>query len=234
MDWTKRIRQPPARLKHDNPFQLLISTILSAQSTDVRVNMVTPGLFKKYPTPAALAYANPRDIEQEIRSTGFYRNKTKSILGASKKIVEEFGGEVPRTMEQILTLPGVARKTANVVLGTGFGIASGVVVDTHVQTAFAATGFDEERGPEENRDRSDESDSRRSLDSVFPSTDLARKTDLQGAQTAVHRVQSGKDLLFERQDDLTFRRGPKGSKFTRDSIQNSFIYEIPYTAFTAD
>jgi endonuclease III len=119
-------------LKHDNPFQLLISTILSAQSTDVRVNMVTPGLFKKYPTPAALAYANPRDIEEEIRSTGFYRNKTKSILGASKKIVEEFNGEVPRTMEQILTLPGVARKTANVVLGTGFGIASGVVVDTHV------------------------------------------------------------------------------------------------------
>ena len=120
-------------LKHDNPFQLLISTILSAQSTDVRVNIVTPGLFKKYPTPAALAYANPRDIEEEIRSTGFYRNKTKSILGASKKIVEEFGGEVPRTMEQILTLPGVARKTANVVLGTGFGIASGVVVDTHVK-----------------------------------------------------------------------------------------------------
>ena len=120
-------------LKHDNPFQLLISTILSAQCTDERVNMVTPGLFKKYPTPAEFAYANPRDIEEEIRSTGFYRNKTKSILGASKKIVEEFGGEVPRTMEQILTLPGVARKTANVVLGTGFGIASGVVVDTHVQ-----------------------------------------------------------------------------------------------------
>jgi endonuclease III len=120
-------------LKHDNPFQLLISTILSAQCTDERVNMVTPGLFKKYPTPAAFAYANPRDIEEEIRSTGFYRNKTKSILGASKKIVEEFNGEVPRTMEQIRTLPGVARKTGNVVLGTGFGIASGVVVDTHVQ-----------------------------------------------------------------------------------------------------
>jgi len=120
-------------LKHDNAFQLLISTILSAQSTDQRVNMVTPGLFKKYPSPAALAYANPNDIEQEIRSTGFYRNKTKSIIGASKKIVEEFHGEVPRTMEEILTLPGVARKTANVVLGTAFGIASGIVVDTHVQ-----------------------------------------------------------------------------------------------------
>jgi endonuclease III len=120
-------------LNHENEFQLLISTILSAQSTDVRVNMVTPGLFKKYPSPEALAYANPRDIEEEIRSTGFYRNKTKSIIGASKKIVEEFHGEVPRTMEQILTLPGVARKTANVVLGTAFGIPSGIVVDTHVQ-----------------------------------------------------------------------------------------------------
>jgi len=120
-------------LKHDNAFQLLISTILSAQSTDQRVNIVTPGLFKKYASPAALAYANPNDIEQELRSTGFFRNKTKSILGASKMIVEEFHGEVPRTMEEILTLPGVARKTANVVLGTAFGIASGIVVDTHVQ-----------------------------------------------------------------------------------------------------
>jgi endonuclease-3 len=120
-------------LKHENAFQLLISTILSAQTTDERVNMVTPGLFKKYPTPEAFAHANPKDIEQEIRSTGFYRNKTKSIIGASKKIVEEFHGEVPRTMEELLRLPGVARKTANVVLGCAFGIASGIVVDTHVQ-----------------------------------------------------------------------------------------------------
>jgi endonuclease-3 len=120
-------------LKHENPFQLLISTILSAQTTDERVNMVTPGLFKKYPTPQALAYANPADVEREIRSTGFYRNKTKSIIGASKKIVEEFHGEVPKTMDELLTLPGVARKTANVVLGCAFGIASGIVVDTHVQ-----------------------------------------------------------------------------------------------------
>jgi endonuclease-3 len=120
-------------LRHENAFQLLISTILSAQCTDERVNMVTPGLFKKYPSPGAFAYANPRDIENEIRSTGFYRNKTKSIIGASKKIVEEFHGEVPRTMDELLTLPGVARKTANVVLGCAFEIASGVVVDTHVQ-----------------------------------------------------------------------------------------------------
>ena len=120
-------------LKHANPFQLLIATILSAQCTDERVNMVTPGLFQKYKDAKGFAYANPAEIENDIRSTGFFRNKTKSIIGASKKIVEDFHGEVPKSMEELLTLPGVARKTANVVLGTGFGIASGVVVDTHVQ-----------------------------------------------------------------------------------------------------
>jgi endonuclease III len=119
-------------LEHKNPFQLLISTILSAQCTDVRVNQVTKTLYQKYRTPKDFAYANPMELEQEIRPTGFFRNKAKSILGAGKKIVEEFGGEVPRTMERLLTLPGVARKTANVVLGTAFGIAVGVVVDTHV------------------------------------------------------------------------------------------------------
>lgn len=119
-------------LRHENAFQLLVATILSAQCTDVRVNKVAPELFKKYPTPEHLAYANPRDIEEEIKSTGFFRNKTKSIVGASKKLVEEFGGQMPRTMEEMLTLPGAARKTANVVLGTAFGIASGVVVDTHM------------------------------------------------------------------------------------------------------
>jgi endonuclease-3 len=120
-------------LVHENPFQLLIATILSAQCTDAVVNIVTKTLFAKYPTPNDLAYADPAEIEQEIRPTGFFRNKTKSIIAASKKLVEEFGGEVPRTMEQLLTLPGAARKTANVVLGTAFGIAVGVVVDTHVQ-----------------------------------------------------------------------------------------------------
>jgi len=120
-------------LEHKDPFQLLIATILSAQCTDARVNMVTPGLFAKYPTPADFAYANPRELQEEIRSTGFFRNKTKAIIGASRKIHEEFGGQVPRTMEGLLALPGVARKTANVVLGTAYGIASGVVVDTHVQ-----------------------------------------------------------------------------------------------------
>ena len=119
-------------LKHENPFQLLISTIMSAQCTDVRVNQVAETLYKKYPTPEAFAYANPSELEQDIRPTGFFRNKTKSIMGASKAIVEKFGGQVPRTMEEMLTLPGAARKTANVVLGTAYGIASGVVVDTHV------------------------------------------------------------------------------------------------------
>jgi endonuclease III len=120
-------------LEHKNAFQLLIATILSAQCTDVRVNEVTKKLFPKYPSPQAFAYANPAELENDIRPTGFFRNKTKSIIGASKKIVEEHHGEVPKTMEQLLTLPGVARKTANVVLGTAFGIADGVVVDTHVQ-----------------------------------------------------------------------------------------------------
>ncbi len=119
-------------LVHKNPFQLLIATILSAQCTDAVVNIVTGTLFAKYPTPKDLAYANPLELEQDIRPTGFFRNKTKSVMGASRKTIEEFGGEVPRTMEELLTLPGVARKTGNVVLGTGFGIASGVVVDTHV------------------------------------------------------------------------------------------------------
>src|SRR5437899_3623228 len=120
-------------LKHANPLQLVISTILSAQCTDVRVNQVTESLYRKYPDAKAFAYANPGELEQEIRPTGFFRNKTKSVMGASKGIIENFGGEVPRTMEEILTLPGVARKTANVVLGTAYGIPSGIVVDTHVQ-----------------------------------------------------------------------------------------------------
>jgi endonuclease III len=119
-------------LNFSNAFQLLIATILSAQCTDVRVNMVTKELFQKYKTPKDFAYASPAELEKEIRPTGFFRNKTKSIMGASKGLIEKFGGEVPRTMEEILTLPGVARKTGNVVLGTAYDIASGVVVDTHV------------------------------------------------------------------------------------------------------
>jgi endonuclease-3 len=120
-------------LHHRNPYELLVATILSAQCTDERVNQVTPALFRKYPTPEALAAADQRELEQEIRPTGFYRNKARALIGAARAIVERFGGEVPRRMEDLITLPGVARKTANVVLGTAYGIASGIVVDTHVQ-----------------------------------------------------------------------------------------------------
>lgn len=119
-------------LVHKNAFQLLVATILSAQCTDVRVNQVTSELFRKYPTPQDFANLPPEELEQAIRTTGFFRNKAKSIIGASQKIMQDFDGKVPRTMEELLTLPGVARKTANVVLGTAFGIATGLVVDTHV------------------------------------------------------------------------------------------------------
>jgi endonuclease-3 len=120
-------------LHHSNPWELLVATILSAQSTDKRVNMVTPDLFRKYPTIADFANVSQAELAQDIRSTGFFNNKSKSVIGAAQKILSDFGGEVPREMEDLLTLPGVARKTANVVRGTAFGLASGVVVDTHVQ-----------------------------------------------------------------------------------------------------
>jgi len=119
-------------LTHASAWELLVATILSAQCTDERVNKTTPELFRKYPTPQALARMEPEQIEGDIRSTGFFRNKAKSIVGAARKIVSEFGGQVPQEMEQLLTLPGVARKTANVVLGTWFKKNEGVVVDTHV------------------------------------------------------------------------------------------------------
>ena len=120
-------------LHHRNPWELLVATILSAQCTDKRVNEVTPGLFAKYPTPADFAAVGPEVLAGDIRSTGFFNNKAKSVVGAAKKVVAEFGGQVPKSMEEMLTIPGAARKTANVVLGTAYGIASGVVVDTHVQ-----------------------------------------------------------------------------------------------------
>jgi len=119
-------------LTHKDAWELLVATILSAQSTDVRVNMVTPELFKKYPTVQDFAKLEPQQLEADIRSTGFFRNKSKSVVGAARKVVNEFGGKVPDNMDDLLTLPGVARKTANVVLGTWFGKAEGLVVDTHV------------------------------------------------------------------------------------------------------
>ena len=119
-------------LNHSTPWELLVATILSAQCTDKRVNEVTPGLFAKYPTIAAFAAVNQDELANDIRSTGFFNNKAKSVIGAAKRIRNDFRGEVPRNIQDLLTVPGAARKTANVVLGTAYGVASGVVVDTHV------------------------------------------------------------------------------------------------------
>ena len=119
-------------LRHSNAWELLVATILSAQCTDERVNKVTPGLFAKYPTIQDFAAVRPEVLAVDIHSTGFFNNKAKSIVGAAQTILRDFGGEIPRDLESLLTVPGAARKTANVVLGSGFGIASGVVVDTHV------------------------------------------------------------------------------------------------------
>ena len=120
-------------LDHRSPWELLVATILSAQCTDKRVNEVTPGLFAKYPTVRDMANANQAELAGDIRSTGFFNNKSKSLIGAARRILTDFGGEVPRTMDELLTVPGAARKTANVVLGTAYGLSTGVVVDTHVQ-----------------------------------------------------------------------------------------------------
>jgi endonuclease III len=135
-------------LTHASAWELLVATILSAQSTDVNVNRVTPELFRKYPTVEAFAALSPEQLEPDVRSTGFFRNKSKSVVGAAKKIVAEFGGEVPEEIEKLLTLPGVARKTANVVLGTWFKKAEGVVVDTHVHRISRRLELTRENDPQ--------------------------------------------------------------------------------------
>ena len=136
-------------LNHETPFQLLVATILSAQCTDERVNMVTPALFKKYPTPQSLAVAVPEELEEVIRSTGFFRNKAKNLIGMSQAVVEEHGGKLPKTLEELVMLPGVGRKTANVLLGTAYGIPSGVVVDTHVGRISRLLGLTKHAGAEQ-------------------------------------------------------------------------------------
>jgi endonuclease-3 len=138
---------PKTELHFQDAWQLVIATILSAQSTDKMVNSVTPALFKAYPTPRALADAPVADVERLVKSTGFFRNKTKSIQGASKVIAERFGGVVPKTMDEIVELPGVARKTANVVLGSAYGIAEGIVVDTHAGRVARRLGLTKEEDP---------------------------------------------------------------------------------------
>jgi endonuclease III len=158
-DLKKRLREIIRRLKraypgakcslnHTNPFELLIATILSAQCTDERVNIVTGDLFRKYHGPEDYLKVSPRELEQDIQSTGFFRNKTKSIQGTAKVLTEQYHGEVPQTMDQLLELPGVARKTANVVLGNAFEIKSGVVVDTHVTRLSHRLGLTKQKTAE--------------------------------------------------------------------------------------
>lgn len=134
-------------LDWETPFQLLVATILSAQCTDVRVNKVTPELFRRFPTPEAMARATQEELEDLVRTTGFFRNKAKNLLASAQRLTEVFAGEVPQTMEELLSLPGVARKTANCVLGTAFGIKVGVVVDTHVGRIARRMGFTKAQDP---------------------------------------------------------------------------------------
>ena len=143
-------KYPKARcaLHHRNAWELLVATILSAQCTDVRVNLVTPELFRRFPTPAAMASASLPELESLVRTTGFFRNKAKNILGAAQRVMDAFGGKVPANMQQLLSLPGVARKTANVVLGSWFGIAEGIVVDTHVYRISHRLGLTKATTPE--------------------------------------------------------------------------------------
>jgi len=134
-------------LHHEDSWQLLVATILSAQCTDKRVNMVAPGLFAKYPTIEDFAHASQEELANDIRSTGFFNNKAKSIIGAAKKVLNDFGGKVPKTMNEMLSIPGAARKTANVVLGTAYGIPAGIVVDTHVQRIAHRLDLTKEKEP---------------------------------------------------------------------------------------
>ncbi len=135
-------------LNHSNPFELLVATILSAQCTDVRVNMVTPGLFKKFPSPQKMAKARLEDVEEAIKSINFFRNKSKSLIGCAQMLLDQHQGELPRTVEELCELPGVGRKTANVVLGNAYNINTGIVVDTHVKRTSHLLGLTKQVDPE--------------------------------------------------------------------------------------
>jgi len=144
----KTYPQVECGLNFKNPYQLLVSTILSAQCTDKRVNIVTKSLFKKYPNMNSIARAKQSEFEDDIRSTGFFRNKSKNIIASSTMIIDNFKGKVPNTMDELLTLPGVARKTANIVLNSGYGIIEGIAVDTHVKRLSGRLGFTKEKNPD--------------------------------------------------------------------------------------
>ncbi len=179
---------PHCELNHKNAFELLIATILSAQCTDVRVNMVTPALFETYPKPELMAEAPLEELEELVRTTGFYKNKAKSLKETSKRLVAEFGGEVPQTMPELLTLRGAARKTANVVLGNAFGINEGVVVDTHVKRISNRFGFTREKN---NTDKIE-----RDLMALFPKenwTDLSHLLIHHGRNACKARISKAPD-----------------------------------------
>lgn len=143
----KRYPEPETMLDHKNPWELLVATVLAAQCTDARVNTITPELFRRWPDPAALARAPQEELEDVIHAAGFYHSKAKNLIGAAKRVVEAYGGEVPRTLEELVTLPGVARKTANVVLWGGFGINEGLAVDTHVKRLSFRLGLTKNTEP---------------------------------------------------------------------------------------
>jgi endonuclease-3 len=179
-------------LNHRNAWELMAATILSAQCTDVRVNLVTPALFKAFPTPKAMAAASLPELEELIRTTGFYRNKAKSLQGAGRVVTEEFGGKVPQTMEELLRIPGVARKTANVVLGSWFGIADGVVVDTHVLRISRRLELTRETTPEKVE---------RDLMKVLPQSkwiDFSHEVIFHGRQICIARKPKCADCTLER------------------------------------
>ena len=187
----KAYPQAVCALNHRSAWELLVATILSAQCTDVRVNLATPALFKAFPTPKAMAAASLPELEELIRTTGFFRNKAKSIQGAGRVVTEEFGGEVPHTMEELLRIPGAARKTANVVLGSWFGIAVGVVVDTHVLRISRRLELTKETTPEKVEKGPDARDSAGKVDRVFAPGDLPRPPDLLRPQAAMRGLHAG-------------------------------------------
>ncbi len=173
--------KPPCELDFENPWQLLVATILSAQSTDKMINKLTPALFARWPTPAALAAASQEEVEEAVRQSGFFRNKAKAIRGAAALIAERFGGEVPRTVEELTSLPGVARKTANVVLGNAYRIAFGIAVDTHVGRVARRLELSEHDDPEKVE---------RDLMAVFPKeewTDTSHRLVLHGRYVCLAR-----------------------------------------------
>ncbi len=188
-------------LNHSNAFELLIATILSAQCTDARVNIVTQDLFRKYRKPEDYLKVSEKELQRDIRTTGFFRNKTKSIQGTSKALMEDYGSKVPQTMDELLELPGVARKTANVVLGNAFGIAAGVVVDTHVTRLSHRLGLSQAKDSRKDRRRPHPNCSKKRLGDLPSPADRARPGDLQGAKSSLRRMRSRETMSIILSED---------------------------------